>query len=61
MLWLTFVVHLFVGTTLAGIGVIAALVAGFTGSGGVVWGAVIGYLFSLPVAFLVARQLWRNK
>ncbi len=61
MAWLTFVVHLFVGSTLAGIGVIAALVMGYTGLNGIVWGAVIGYIASMPVAYLVARAIWQQR
>ncbi len=49
--------NIIIGTTLAGIGVIIALVAGYDGMTGVFTGAVVGFIISLPVTWLIARQI----
>ncbi len=61
MIWLIFIIHLFIGTTLAGIGVIAALVSGYDTLNGVLIAAAAGFILSLPVTWIVARQLWQRK
>jgi len=49
--------NIVVGSSLAGVGVIVALVVGFDTITGVLGAATIGYALSLPVSWLIARQL----
>jgi hypothetical protein len=49
--------NIIIGSSLAGIGVVVALVAGYDDLTGVLVSAAIGFLISLPVTWLVARQL----
>lgn len=57
MFWLTLVLHLFIGATLAGVGLVAALVMGLS-SGWSLGGAVLaGIVLAWPVAWVVARRL----
>ncbi|MDR9395315.1 CTP synthetase [Roseovarius sp. SYSU LYC5161] len=57
MVWLTIILHLFIGATLAGVGIVVLLV---TGQGGV-WplvGAVLGgFVLGFPAARVVARVM----
>ncbi|MDO5612848.1 MAG: CTP synthetase [Paracoccus sp. (in: a-proteobacteria)] len=43
--------------TLAGVGVIVVLVAGFSGAWPIIIGAAVGAVLSVPVSWLVARQI----
>ncbi|WP_272010224.1 CTP synthetase [Roseovarius sp. ZX-A-9] len=61
MAWLTFVVHLLVGATLAGVGVIVALVLGYDTLRGVLTAAAAGFVLSVPATWLVARKISRRK
>ncbi|WP_372890549.1 CTP synthetase [Rhodosalinus sp.] len=60
MVKLALVLHIFIGTTLAGSAVIAVLVAGY----GTLWPIVIaglaGFLVGIPVSWLIARQLYEE-
>jgi len=57
MNWLLFILHLFIGATLAGVGIVIVLVAGLSGAAWL-WGAVLGGLvLAFPVAWLVARAM----
>lgn len=57
MNWLLFILHLFIGATLAGVGIVIVLVAGLSGSAWL-WGAILGGLvLAFPVAWLVARAM----
>lgn len=56
-MWLIFILHLFIGTTLAGSAVIAMLVAGFGSMTGILVAALVGFVIALPVAWIVARKL----
>ncbi|HEY9020835.1 MAG: CTP synthetase [Paracoccaceae bacterium] len=58
MLRLGFVLHLFIGSTLAGIGVIAALVTGYDTLYPILIAALIGFLVAFPVTWAVARALY---
>ena len=57
MLRLTLMLHGLIGTTLAGVAVVVALVAGF----GTLWpllaAAATGWLIGWPVSWYIARQL----
>ncbi|MFU8863806.1 MAG: CTP synthetase [Rhodobacterales bacterium] len=60
MLRLGFILHLFIGSTLAGIGVIAALVSGFDTLYPILITAALGFVLALPVTWLVARALYER-
>lgn len=55
------ILHLFIGSTLAGSAIIAALVMGYDDTNGVLISAALGFVISFPVTWLVARQLWLNR
>ncbi|SLN28638.1 hypothetical protein ROA7450_01190 [Roseovarius albus] len=57
MFRLAAILHLFIGSTLAGSGVIAALVSGFDTLYGISIAAALGFLASFPITLLVARKL----
>jgi len=57
MLRLTLVLFLFIGSTLAGAGVVAALTMGLYDARPIVIVAALGALIALPVSWLVARHL----
>lgn len=58
MLRLGFILHLFIGSTLAGVGVIAALVGGHDTASGILIGAVLGFVLAFPVTWAVTRALY---
>lgn len=58
MLRLGFILHLFIGSTLAGIAVIAALVSGYDTLSPILIAALAGYLLSLPATWAVAKALY---
>lgn len=58
MLRLGFILHLFIGSTLAGIGVIAALVTGYDTLYPILIAALVGYALSIPVTWVVTRALY---
>ena len=60
MLRLGFILHLFIGSTLAGIGVIAALVTGYDSLYPILIAALIGFLAAFPVTWAVTRKLYEN-
>jgi hypothetical protein len=57
MLTLLLILHIFIGSTLAGVGVIVALTLGMTGAGAIIWSAAIGFVAAFPVSWMVARRL----
>ena len=61
MLPLFLIVHIFVGSTLAGSAVIAVLTMGYTGGRAVIIAALIGFLISIPVSWQVAKRLISSK
>ena len=58
MLRLGFILHLFIGATLAGVGVIAALVGGYDTASGILIAALLGFVLAFPVTWAVARALY---
>ncbi|MEP2530728.1 CTP synthetase [Shimia sp.] len=58
MLRLAFVLHLFIGTTLAGIGVVAALASGMDTLTPILVGGGLGYLLSFPATWGVAKMIY---
>ncbi|MEQ3672368.1 hypothetical protein [Pseudophaeobacter sp.] len=61
MLRLASILYSLIGSSLAGVGVIAVLVAGFVSVNAILLAAVGGAVLGLPVAWLVARQLYQNR
>ena len=57
MAWLTLVLHIFIGSTLAGSLIIAALVMGKDGVPELVGAGVLGYVLAVPLAWVIARKL----
>ncbi len=60
MLRLGFILHLFIGSTLAGIGVIAALVTGYDTLSPILIAAAVGFLAAIPVTWAVAKALYEE-
>jgi predicted PurR-regulated permease PerM len=60
MLRLGFILHLFIGSTLAGVGVIAALATGYDTLYPILIAALIGFLAAFPVTWVVTRKLYEN-
>ena len=57
MPWLTIILHLFIGSTLAGSGVIVVLVAGYGDLMPILWAALAGFVVAIPVSVMTARAL----
>lgn len=56
-MWLFFILHLFIGSTLAGVAVIAALVSGHDTLAPILIAATVGFVASFPVTWAVTRLL----
>ncbi len=54
---LTLIVHLFLGSTLAGSAMVVALTMGWDTLQPLLVAALIGWLVSIPATWLVARQI----
>lgn len=57
MLFLTAIIHIFVGTTLAGSAIIAALTMGFDSAQALIASGALGFLAAIPVSWYVAREI----
>jgi len=60
MLRLGFILHLFIGSTLAGSAVIFALVIGRDTLTPILIAAALGFVAAFPVTWLVTRKLYAN-
>lgn len=58
MLRLAMILYSLIGTTLAGIGVIAVLVAGYGTLNPIIVSAAAGAIVAMPVSWLIARRLY---
>lgn len=58
MLRLTMILHLFIGSTLAGVAVIALLVSGSDSGMMLLLCALAGFVAGFPVSWVVARALY---
>ncbi len=58
MFRLAFTLHFVIGATLAGVGVIAALVSGQDTVQSILIAAGLGYVASFPLAWLVSKKLY---
>ena len=54
---LTLILHIFLGSTLAGSAVIAVLAMGYATWTTLLIAAVVGFIAAFPISFLVARKL----
>jgi L-serine deaminase len=54
---LVLLLHSMIGTTLAGVGVVIALVSGVAGLWPLVGAAVTGWVIGWPVAWVVAQRI----
>lgn len=61
MLRLGFILHLFIGSTLAGSGVVVALVLGQDTLVPILVAAGLGFAAALPVTYLIAKRLFRDR
>jgi hypothetical protein len=55
--WLIIVLHVFIGSTIAGSLIIAALVIGQDSVATLIGAAIAGYVVAVPVSWLLAKQL----
>ncbi|HAW45773.1 MAG TPA: CTP synthetase [Roseovarius sp.] len=60
MLRLGFILHLFIGSTLAGSAVIAALVLGRDTLTPILIAAALGFVVAFPVTWMVTKKLYEN-
>ena len=60
MLRLASMLYSLIATRLAGVGIIAVLVAGFGSVPAILTAAVVGAVAAVPVSWLVARQIVQN-
>jgi predicted PurR-regulated permease PerM len=61
MFRLGFILHLFIGSTLAGSAVIAALVMGFDTLYPIMIAAALGFVVAVPVTWLVTKKLYETR
>jgi len=60
MLRIALIFHLFIGTTLAGVAMVAALTMGYDTLQPVLLSALLGFLVSIPVTWFVAKAVYEN-
>ncbi|PRZ48932.1 CTP synthetase [Tritonibacter scottomollicae] len=58
MLRLALILHIFIGSTLAGSAVIAALVTGYSTLWSILIAALAGFIAAVPVSAIIARKLY---
>jgi len=57
MAWLLVVLHLFIGATLAGVGLVAALVMGLDSMWALGGAVLAGFVLAFPVSWVVAQAM----
>jgi len=57
MVWLVFILHLFIGATLAGVGLVAALVMGLDSMWALGGAVLAGFVLAFPVSWVVAQAM----
>jgi len=60
MLRLALILHVFIGSTIAGSAVIAALVVGQDTAQMIILAAVVGFLVAFPASWLIAKKLYED-
>lgn len=58
MVRLALILHIFIGSTFAGSAIIAALVMGLDTLYPIVISALAGFILSMPVSYMIARNLY---
>jgi predicted PurR-regulated permease PerM len=61
MLRLGLILHLFIGSTLAGSAIIVALVMGQDTMTPILIAALIGFLVAIPVTWMVTKMIYENQ
>ena len=61
MIWLMVILHVFIGSTLAGSFVIAALAMGYDTLTPILITAATGFVVAFPVSWIVAKQLYQAR
>ncbi|KRS10748.1 CTP synthetase [Roseovarius atlanticus] len=61
MIWLMVILHVFIGSTLAGSFVIAALAMGYDTLTPILITAAAGFVVAFPVSWIVAKQLYQAR
>ena len=57
MPWLGVILHVFLGSTFAGVGIIAILVTGYDGAWHFIGIIAGGYILAVPMSVLIAKSL----
>lgn len=57
MLQLLFILHLFIGAVLSGIGIVTVLLAGMTGASPLIAVVFAGFVLAFPLARAIARSM----
>lgn len=57
MFHLFLILHLFIGATLSGVGIVIVLLAGLTGAAPLIGAILLGFALAFPAAHVVARAL----
>ncbi len=60
MFRLASILYSLIGTSLAGIGIIAVLTMGYVTVKAIVVTAIAGFVLAMPVAWIVARQIYSS-
>jgi len=58
--YLTFFIHIVVGSTLAGTLVMVALINGYVEARPIIIAALVGYAVSIPLSWFIARAIKRS-
>ena len=53
-------VYIFVGVTLAGSFMVAALTAGYTTMMPIIYSSLVGFVVAIPVAWVIAKKIREN-
>lgn len=61
MIWLGIILHLFIGSTMAGVAVIAALVMGRDTLVPILIAAAVGFASAFPVTYVVTKRLYQSR
>lgn len=60
MFALTLIVHIFVGSTLAGSAIVLALVMGMTTGVPIIGAGIAGFVLGFPVSWWIAKSIRKN-
>ena len=60
MFGLASLLHMFIGSSLAGVAIVAALVSGYASFWILIGGAILGYIIAIPVSVVIARVLTKD-